>query len=273
MGSPKKSLFDFDEDRPYDLSVGNPLQAIFRTCLVNAVRTVAMGKIPALRRVQYPNRLSINYGRPGSDPAAYGTVAAEEIPGRAPGYDFEMLNDLMDLLRRQSTPEMPLADLFMSILRGEGTRVQRSRFGYTAADAGRRLIVQTISLYARQTHNWSLLHLIDRIQNPDAAPVRQQPPQPRRPKPDLPPGELDYRSIVDVLEKNGRSVSMAVLGKVRRRWLERQPRDPSSPHPNRLADVLARMVARRRAGEERHTICAGGSYARYLGTPDAVAAL
>ena len=105
-----------------------------------------------------------------------------------------------------------------------------------------KIIVQTISQYARQTHNWSLLHLIDRIQNPDAAPARQQPPPPRPPKPDLPPDERDYRSIVDVLEKNGRNVSMAVLGKVRRRWLERPPRDPSSPYPNRLADVLARMV-------------------------------
>ena len=62
-GLPKKSLFDFDETRPYDLSVGNPFQAIFRKCLVNAVRTVAMGRIPALRRVQYPKRVSINYGR------------------------------------------------------------------------------------------------------------------------------------------------------------------------------------------------------------------
>ena len=62
-GLPKKSLFDFDENRPYDLAVGNPLQAIFRQSLTNAVRTVAAGRIPALRRVQYPNRLSINYGR------------------------------------------------------------------------------------------------------------------------------------------------------------------------------------------------------------------
>jgi len=144
-GGPKKSLFDFDESRPYDLRVGNPLQAIFRKYLVNAVRTVATGKVPALRRVQYPNRLSIGYGQ--SDPS-HGTVSPDEIPGRVPSCDFEMLNDLMDLLRRQSTPEMPLADLFMSILRGEGSRFQRSRFGHSAADAGRRIIVQTISRYA-----------------------------------------------------------------------------------------------------------------------------
>ena len=45
-GLPKKSLFDFDENRPYDLRLGNPLQAIFRRYLSNAVTTVAMGKIP-----------------------------------------------------------------------------------------------------------------------------------------------------------------------------------------------------------------------------------
>ena len=199
-GLPKKSLFDFDESRPYDLSVGNPLQAIFRKCLVNAVRTVAAGRIPALRRVQYPNRLSINYGRPGNE-LAYGTMSAEEIPGRVPGYDYEMLNDLLDLLRRQSTPGMPLADLFMSILRGEGTRVQRSRFGYSTADMGRKIIVQTISQYAQRTHNWPLLHLLDRIQNPDTAPVRQQPPAPRPPQPQLSDDERDYRSVVDVLRR------------------------------------------------------------------------
>ena len=87
-GLPKKSLFDFDENRPYDLAVGNPLQAIFRKCLVNAIRTVAMGKIPALRRVQYPGRVSIALGRSSSEPA-YGTMSADEIPGRVPGYDFE----------------------------------------------------------------------------------------------------------------------------------------------------------------------------------------
>jgi hypothetical protein len=267
-GGPKKSLFDFDESRPYDLKIGNPLQAIFRKYLVNAVRTVAMGKIPALRRVQYPNRLSINYGRSGNDPAAYGTVAAEEIPGRVPSYDFEMLNDLMDLLRRQSTPEMHLDDLFMSILRGEGTRFQRSRFGHSAADAGRRKIVQTISMYSRQTHNWSLLHLIDRVQNPDAVPARQQQSAPRPPKPTFPPDEQDYRSIVDVLEKNNRSVSMAVLGKVRRRWLERPPRDPSSQHPNRLADVLARMVADGVLAKQGTRYVPAANYARYVGTPE-----
>jgi hypothetical protein len=35
---------------------------------------------------------------------------------------------------------------------------------------------------------------------------------------------------------------MALLGKKRRRWLERKPRDPNSPHKTRLHDVLARMV-------------------------------
>ena len=217
-----------------------------------------------------PIRLSIAFGRSSNEPA-YGTMSAEEIPGRIPGYDFEMLNDLLDLLRRQSTPEMPLADLFMSILRGEGTRVQRSRFGYSTADAGRKIIVQTISLYARQTHNWSLLHLIDRVQNPDAVPVRQQPPQPRPPKPDLSPDESDYRSIVDVLEKNNRSVSMAVLGKVRRRWLERQPRDPNSRHPNRLADVLARMVQDGVLMKQGARYVPGPGYARYVGTPEPAA--
>ena len=125
-----------------------------------------------------------------------------------------------------------------------------------------------ISQFARTTHNWSLLHLIDRVQNPDSVPARQQSPAPRPPKPELSPDEQDYRSIVDVLEKNNRSVSMAILGKVRRRWLERPPRDPSSPHPNRLADVLARMVADGVLAKNGTRYVPGPGYARYVGTPE-----
>ena len=180
-----------------------------------------------------------------------------------------MLSDLMELLRRRSTPTMPLADLFLSILQGEGTRVQRSRFGHSIADTGRRIIIQTISQYAQQTHNWSLLNLLDRIQNPD--PVRQQPPAPRPPEPEVSPDERDFRSIVDVLEKNNRSVSMAVLGKSRRRWMERPPRDPNSSQPNRLNDVLARMMADGVLLKQGTRYVPGPDYARYLGTPDAVA--
>ncbi len=265
-GLPRHSLFDFDETRPYDLRIGNPLQAIFRQYLSNAVTTIGMGKIPALRRVQYPNRLSIGYGRAGSDPA-YGTVSAEEIPNRASNYDHEMLNDLLGLLRRRSTPTMPLADLFLSILQGEGTRVQRSRFGHSTADTGRKQIVQTISQYAQQTHNWSLLNSLDRIQNPDA---HQQPPAPEPSEPELSPDERDFRSVVDVLEKNNRSVSMAVLGKARRRWMERPPRDPNSSYSNRLYDVLTRMIQDGVLTKQGTRYVPGPQYARYLGTPETV---
>jgi hypothetical protein len=263
-GGPKKSLFDFDEDRPYDLRVGNPLQAIFRRYLANAIRTVGMGRVPALRRVQYPGRMSIGYGQ--SDPS-YGTISPDEIPGRPVSYDYELLDDLMGVLRQRSTPGLNLADLFMSILKGEGTRVQRTRFGHALADIGRKQIVQTIQQYAQKTQNWSLLNLLDRIQNPDAVRPRQQPPVVRPPKLNLPPDEMDYRSIVQVLERYGRSASMAVLGKLRRRWLERQPRDPNSPYPNRLADVLGRMAADGVLVKNGTRYQPGPYYANYLGTP------
>ena len=40
-GGPKKITFRFRRETPYDLKIGNPLQAIFRQYLTNAVRTVA----------------------------------------------------------------------------------------------------------------------------------------------------------------------------------------------------------------------------------------
>ena len=94
-----------------------------------------------------------------------------------PSGEQEMLNDIMELLRRRSTPEMPLVDLFMSILRGEGTRVQRSRFGHAKADTMRKIIVQVIEQYAQQTQNWQLLRLLDRFRDFERQPPRSRPPQ------------------------------------------------------------------------------------------------
>ena len=178
----------------------------------------------------------------------------------------------MDLFRRQSTPQMPLADLFMSILRGEGTRVAAKPVRlFDCRHAAGRSSSRRSPQYAQRTHNWPLLHLIDRIQNPDAVPVRQQPPAPRPPQPQWSDDERDYRSVVDVWRRTVASVSMAVLGKVRRRWLERQPRDPSSRHPNRLADVLARMVADGVLVKQGTRYVPGPNYARYVGTPEPAA--
>jgi len=115
--------------------------------------------------------------------------------------------------------------------------------------------------------NLYLLRLLDRFSDfsgnrPDLARRPLRPAKP--PKPVCPPDEADYRSIVDVLEKHGRSVSMLVLGKVRRRWLERPPRNPSSCQPNRLADVLARMVGDGVLAKQGVRYVPGREYARYL---------
>jgi DNA-binding HxlR family transcriptional regulator len=260
-GKHRRTIFDFDESRPFDLRLGNPLEAIFKVYLNNEIRSIRGGKIPALRTRQRNGTLSIGYG------TDTGEVSPDEIPARAASGEQEMLGDITELLRRCSTPDMPLADLFLSILKGEGTRTQRARFGHNRADMMRKIIVQTVQQYARQTQNWHLLRLLGRFQDfqgsrPDPAPKPLRPQKP--PKPTYPPDEQDYRSIVDVLEKHGRSASMMILGKVRRRWLERPPRDPASVHPNRLADVLARMVADGVLVRQGARYVPGPRYARYL---------
>jgi hypothetical protein len=261
-GLSRSALFDIDPSRPYDLRTGNPLEARFKTYLRHELRSIIGGKIPALRTRQRTGTLSIGYGTDS------GEVSPDEIPARMPSGEQEMLGDITELLRRRSAPGMPLADLFVSILKGEGTRTQRIRFGHNRADMMRKIIVQTVQQYARQTQNWHLLRLLDRFSGfsgnrPD--PARPKPLRPQKPvKPAYPFDEADYRSIVDVLEKHGRSVSMMVLGKVRRRWLERPPRDPNSVHPNRLADVLARMVADGVLEKQGVRYVPGPQYARYL---------
>ncbi len=261
-GKQRRTIFDFDESRPFDLHLGNPLEAIFKAYLHNELRSICAGKIPSLKRTRHPGTVSIGYG----DDA--GEVSPDEIPTRMPSGEEEMLGDITELLRRRSAPGMPLGDLFVSILRGDGTRAQRARFGHNRADSMRKIIVQVIQQYAYRSQNWHLLRLLDRFQGFQgnrSDPVRRKPPHPQKPmRPAYPPDEQDYGSIVDVLEKHGRSVSMMVLGKVRRRWLERPPRDPSSCQPNRLADVLARMIQDSVLEKRGARYVPGPAYSRYL---------
>lgn len=266
-GLPHQGLFDLDLNRPYDLQRGNPLEARFKTFLIHELRNITMGRIPALRLTQRPGALSIGYSQD------QGMVSPDEIPGRVSDDNQEMINDLTALLRQRSTPQLPLADLFQSIMAGEGTRTQRSRFGHDRADQGRQMIVQIIRQYAYQSQNWQLLRLLDRFQGFDATrpdPRRSAPPpKPLRPK--YPPDEQDYRSIVDVIERSGRQANLAQLGHYRRRWLERAPRDPSSPHPNRLADVLARMVQDGVLQKSGARYAPGPLYSRFLAPQEPVA--
>jgi hypothetical protein len=187
-----------------------------------------------------------------------------------PSGEQEMLRDIMELLRQRSTPEMPLGDLFVSILKGEGTRAQRNRFGHAKADLMRKMIVQVVQQYAYRSQNWHLSRLLDKFsdfQGNSPNQVRPKPPRPQKPpKPVYPPDEADFRSIVDVLEKHGRSASMMVFGKVRRRWLERPPRDPSSCQSNRLLDVLARMIQDGVLKKQGARYVPGPDYARYFGS-------
>jgi hypothetical protein len=143
QGLPRSTLFDFDPNRPYNLQIGNPLEARFRTFLVRELKNITMGRIPALRRPQRPGSLSIAYGTQEA-----GFVSPDTIPGRLWNRDEELFNDIVKPLRQRSMPDMPLVDRFQSALAGEGTRVQRARFGHSKADAGRKIIMQIIGQYA-----------------------------------------------------------------------------------------------------------------------------
>jgi hypothetical protein len=246
-GQPRRTLFDLDPNYSWDLQRGNPLEARFKLHLRHDLAAICGGKIPRLAYTQRrPGTVSISQGR-GQEASG---VQVDQIPDQSSGDWNELVNDILSLLRRQQKehPELPLTDLFGSILSGEPTRSTRSTYGRRESDLGRQVIIQTISDYARSTENRRLLRLLDRFKNfdatqanPTATRSRYQPTKPKPPP--LPPDEQDYRSIVDVLERHGQQANLMILGKARRRWLEYPPRDPSSPHPNRLADVLARMVA------------------------------
>ena len=96
---------------------------------------------------------------------------------------------------------------------------------------------------------------------------KARPPKPAKAK--LEPDQQDYASIISVMERNGRTASLGLLQKDRRRWTEWPPRNPSSAHPNRLEDVLARMVSdgmleERRTRKGGRYYVPGQNYQRYM---------
>ena len=117
-GLPHRSLFDFDESRPYNLRLGNPLQVMFKKYLANEIRSISLGCIPSIRTIQRPGRLSIGQGREDA-----GMISPDDIPNRAESDEPEMMNDLIELLRKQSTSALNLVDLFHSMLNKEGSEV------------------------------------------------------------------------------------------------------------------------------------------------------
>ena len=169
-GLPHKGVFDFDESRPFDLRLGNPVRVLFKKYLSNEIRSISMGCIPSIRTIQRPGRLTIGQG--GDDP---GTVSPDDIPDRPQSDEPELMNDLDELLRRQSTPDLNLVDLFHSLLAKEGPEVQSRRFGMPQVARGRRMIIQTIERYAQETQNWHLQRLLGKFR--ERYPSRFAPPQ------------------------------------------------------------------------------------------------
>ena len=76
-GLPHKGVFDFDESRPYNLRLGNPVQVVFKKFVSNEIRAISMGDIPSIRTIQRPGRLSIGQGKQDA-----GMVSPDDIPDR-----------------------------------------------------------------------------------------------------------------------------------------------------------------------------------------------
>lgn len=233
-GQSRKSAFDFDEARPWEHGT-NPLEARLKTYIVRDIRNICGMRMPKLwqtNRRKGSLTITSHHGKGTPTP---GTVAADEIPAPRSSHEKELMSDIVDLLRRKSAPSMPLLDIFQAMLEGIPLKVQRKRFGHATADRGRKIIKDVVRQYAIKTQNHELLRLLD------TPPAKRPKRETSAPKPKLPPDVQDYMSVIDVIEKNGGAASMAMLGKKRRRWLERKPRNPNSLHKTRLHDVLARM--------------------------------
>ena len=95
-----------------------------------------------------------------------GSIRADEIPAQHTDHNWlELQNDIISLLHRRSTPDMPLVDLFYAVINGTGTREQRKRFGYSRCDRGRKIIYDTLLAYARSSGNRHLENLLIRFKD------------------------------------------------------------------------------------------------------------
>ena len=270
-GQARSNLFDMDVAREYDLQIGNPLLARFRRFLINDVRSIASGKIRRLMlKPKRERTVPISQGRSWGDHEP-GSIRAEEIP--APDTDqnwLELQSDIVSLLKRRSTPDMPLVDLFRAVINGTGTRDQRAKFGYSVANRGRRIIYDTLLAYSRSSGNRHLENLLVKFKDYQAnradpnSPRKQKGIRPPRPAITVSPQERDFRSIVQVIQGNGGRASLARLGSQRSRWLGRSPRDPSSSAKTRLHDVLDQMVRAGVLTKQGATYIPGTDYGKYL---------
>ena len=159
-GQRRKCLFDMDTDRDYDLDRGNPLEARYKTFLLNDIRNVCSGRIRRLlANPKRPPTLTITQSRNRADREP-GTIGAEEIAARpSDQQENELFDDITALLQIHSTPNMPLVTIFRAVLDGTGTREQRRRFGHARADRARKIIYDTLVQYASKSENRQLQDL------------------------------------------------------------------------------------------------------------------
>ena len=150
------------------------------------------------------------------------------------------------------------------------TRETRKRFGHTVSDRGQKIIYDTLLSYAQSTGNRHLENLLIRFKDFKAnqadpnSPRSQKKTQLSRPAVILSPQVRDFRSLVQVVQRNGGRASLAQFGSQRSRWLGRLPRDPSSPHKSRLHDVLDQMVQAGVLAKQGATYIPGTNYGKYL---------
>jgi hypothetical protein len=152
---------------------------------------------------------------------------------------------------------LPLTAMFDSMLAGEPTAEKRRQFGERSLSKGKQAIVQTIEDYARESGNAYLLGLLTRIEHPDETSMAK----PAKTVPEFSSlKHKDFESILDVVDRLGRPAGSADLGRLRRRWLEYPPRDPSGGYRNRLEEILQMMVKDR----VLHTIHTGRGALAYV---------
>ena len=243
-GQTEECLFDMDTERDYDWTVATPSKPATRRSCSTTSAALWRQDSPLLAKSETPTNALDHPDAEASRPGVGNHRCGEIRPGPPISPNANCTPTSSRCCRNAVHPTCRWCRSSVPYLTGPEPGNKGDDSGIPGRP-GEEKIYDTLVQYSMTSGNHQLQDLLSKfkeIQGEQARREKSGTPKAPKPQTQISPQERDFRSIVQVLERNGQRVSMLQLGSQRSRWLGGPPRDPSSPHKSRLHDVLDQMV-------------------------------